>query len=63
MTREELHREAARIVRAIDTRLDGRLPPDVETTLRYYIGCRNGVDRAALDVVALAHLARGADDG
>jgi hypothetical protein len=57
MTREELHREAERIARAIIRRFDGRLPPDAETTISYYISCRNGVDRAAEHVLLLAHLA------
>lgn len=52
-----LHEQAEAIVRALVQRFGGRLPADVETTVRYYLGCRAGYDRAAHDVLALRRLA------
>ena len=54
-----LHEQAEAIVRALVQRFGGRLPPDVETTVRYYLSCRAGCDRAAQHVLALHRLAEG----
>jgi hypothetical protein len=59
MTPNALHEQAEEIVRRLVQRFGGRLPPDVETTVRYYIGCRGGYDRAAQHVLALRRLAEG----
>jgi hypothetical protein len=59
MPPDTLHEQAEAIVRQLVQRFGGRLPPDVETTLSYYISCRGGADRAARDVLALRRLAEG----
>ena len=56
-SREELHGQAEAIVRQLVQRFGDRLPPDVETTVRYYIACRGGYDRAAEHVLHLRRLA------
>jgi hypothetical protein len=58
-SREELHEQAEAIVRQLVQRFGDRLPPDVETTVRYYIGCRSGYDRAAEHVLHLRRLGEG----
>ncbi|MGH7295372.1 MAG: hypothetical protein ACRELB_10585 [Polyangiaceae bacterium] len=59
MTPDALHQQALEIVRQLVQRFGGRLPPDAETTVRYYLGCRAGCDRAARDVLHLRRLAEG----
>jgi hypothetical protein len=56
-SREELHGQAEAIVRQLVQRFGDRLPADVETTVRYYIACRGGYDRAAEHVLHLRRLA------
>jgi len=56
-SREELHGQAEAIVRQLVQRFGDRLPPDVETTVSYYISCRGGYDRAAEHVLHLQRLA------
>jgi hypothetical protein len=56
MSRAHLHAEAERIAAALVLRFGARLPPDAQTTLSYYLGCRRGVDRAAEHMLALASL-------
>ena len=56
-SREELHGQAEAIVRQLVQRFGGRLPPDVETTVSYYVACRGGYDRAAEHVLHLRRLA------
>jgi hypothetical protein len=57
MSPSALHEQAEVIVRQLVQRFGDRLPPDVETTIRYYLGCRAGYDRAARDVLALRRVA------
>jgi hypothetical protein len=59
LSREQLHEQAEQILRQLVQRFDGRLPPDVQTTVSYYISCRAGADRAARDVLRLRRLAEG----
>jgi hypothetical protein len=62
-TREELHELAASIVRQLVQRFGQHLPPDAETTVRYYIGCLNSSDRAAEHVLQLRGLTRLGKEG
>jgi hypothetical protein len=57
MSPNALHEQAEATVRQLVQRFGDRLPPDVETTIRYYLGCRAGYDRAARDVLALHRIA------
>lgn len=59
MSPDALHEQAAAIVRQLVQRFGDRLPTDAETTVRYYLGCRAGFDRAARDVLHLRRLAEG----
>ena len=54
MNRAELHQEAARAIGALVLKYGTKLPPDVQTTVSYYVSCRNAHDRAAENVLALA---------
>ena len=56
-SREELHGQAEAIVRQLVQRFGGRLPPDVETTVSYYVACQGGYDRAAEHMLHLRRLA------
>jgi hypothetical protein len=58
-SREELHGQAEAIVRQLVQRFAGRLPPDAETIVAYYLSCRGVCDRAARDVLFLRRLAEG----
>jgi hypothetical protein len=57
MKRRDLHEEAQRIIGALVMKFGTKLPPDVQTTVSYYVGCRNGFDRAAENVLTLAGMA------
>jgi len=59
MPPDPLHEQAEAIVRQLVQRFGDRLPPDAETTVLYYLGCRAGFARAARDVLALRRLAEG----
>jgi hypothetical protein len=58
MTRKDLHEEAQRIVGALVMKYGTKLPPDVQTTISYYVSCRKGLDRAAENVLTLASTVR-----
>jgi hypothetical protein len=62
-SREELHGQAEAIVRQLVQRFGGQLPPDADTTVRYYIACRGGYDRAAEHVLYLRRLAELGEKG
>jgi hypothetical protein len=54
-----LHDQAETIVRLLVQRFGTLLPPDAETIVRYYLGCRAGAERAARDVLHLRRLLEG----